>query len=466
MLWVPLLSKGIVVFVNQGVFKYQDDKSFTELFLKIPVGSIHLQKNENDRYLASVNIELSYSKKDSVYYTGVYNIVSPEFSDTTNLNFALTDIIRVILPYGIYKMDLLVTDNHQSENKTIFSSIVNTQFRNSLISFSDILFADTVYSSQVKTVFTRNNYNILPNVFNSYSSRQKKLFFYAEFYNADKFISTETFFVKYFLLKDSIKLKDYQHTVKLKVYSTNYVIGNFDISDLPIGNYELLVEVYNTKNLKLASRSSFFSKQQNSNVVVEAPVADSKVLLAQLIKSYSKEQLLDYIEYIRFLSDEHELNEAELLKRKSDAEELSEYFYQFWLKQDSENPAKSWLTYLARIEECNRLFTTQLRKGYLTDRGRVFMDYGPPNNVVESENGMLTYPFQIWHYYRLPDFQQNKKFVFFNKTGAMDEYELIHSNASGEVQNTNWKDMIRKFNKLNVSEDEVFGDYLDEYFDE
>ncbi|MBT4969645.1 MAG: hypothetical protein HOM80_11615, partial [Bacteroidetes bacterium] len=80
------------------------------------------------------------------------------------------------------------------------------------------------------------------------------------------------------------------------------------------------------------------------------------------------------------------------------------------------------------------------------------------------ENAMLSYPYQIWHYYRLNDFQQNKKFIFFNRTGTMDEYELIHSDASGEVKNNDWKNTISRYNNINPTDDDVFGDFLDDDF--
>ncbi|MBT3799814.1 MAG: GWxTD domain-containing protein [Bacteroidetes bacterium] len=457
-------SHAIVVFINHGVFKNTDKSSFTELYLKVPISSIDLKINEQNKYTASVNVKLEYSYDDSIYASGEFNIVSPEFADTADLNFALTDLLRVVLPYGTYNFQVWITDNHNEKNNTYYASIVSTRFKNSFISFSDILFSDTVYSSHTKNSFTRNTYNVIPNVFNSYSSRQEKLYFYLEFYNADKFIKEENLFVKYYLRMDSMNLVDFQHTKRLKVYSTNYLLGSLLIRDLPIGNYELVAEVFNSKNVKLASKSAYFSKQEKSNVIVEDPEVDSKKLLAQIIKGYSREQLIEYLDYLYVISNHDEIQEAALIKRKNDKDELSEFLYAFWINRNKENPAKAWYLYLVKIEECNKIFGTQLRKGYLTDRGRVYMEYGPPNSVVESENAILSYPYQIWHYYRLNDFQQNKKFIFFNRTGTMDEYELIHSDASGEVKNNDWKNTISRYNNINPTDDDVFGDFLDDDF--
>ena len=37
--------------------------------------------------------------------------------------------------------------------------------------------------------------------------------------------------------------------------------------------------------------------------------------------------------------------------------------------------------YLSRIREADRRFTTMQREGWKTDRGRVFLIYGPPDDI-------------------------------------------------------------------------------------
>ncbi|MBT7994179.1 MAG: hypothetical protein HN691_04840, partial [Bacteroidetes bacterium] len=99
-------SHAIVVFINHGVFKNTDKSSFAELYLKVPISSIDLKINEQNKYTASVNVKLEYSYDDSIYASGEFNIVSPEFADTADLNFALTDLLRVVLPYGTYNFQV------------------------------------------------------------------------------------------------------------------------------------------------------------------------------------------------------------------------------------------------------------------------------------------------------------------------------------------------------------------------
>ena len=75
-------------------------------------------------------------------------------------------------------------------------------------------------------------------------------------------------------------------------------------------------------------------------------------------------------------------------------------------------------------------------EGYLTDRGRVYLQYGSPNTRNEEIDARDNRPYEIWHYYKLEN-QTNKKFVFIdnNRTG---EYKLEFSNVNGEESNLEW----------------------------
>ena len=234
----------------------------------------------------------------------------------------------------------------------------------------------------------------------------------------------------------------------MKLMPVNAIEGSLDISSLTEGEYQLVIELFNKKNQQLAHKKVSFLKLGTS-------------------LSVDKKQK-QYLDYLSNISDELELADAKPLNLSNDSTLIVDYLYKFWLKRNPDKPSKEWLGYLRKIEDANRMFSTAIQKGYLTDRGRVYVEYGPPNNVVESSDPGISYPYQIWHYYQLTRSQNNKKFVFFNRTGSLDEYELIYSTANGEISNPNWKAIISKFNtKPNAGNNRgTFGDYLDKDFGE
>ena len=108
--------------------------------------------------------------------------------------------------------------------------------------------------------------------------------------------------------------------------------------------------------------------------------------------------------------------------------------------------------YHNEVKKVNYEFTNIKILGYLTDRGRVYLQYGAPNSRHKSENNSSTYPYEIWHYYKLEN-QVNKKFVFVNDDFATNEYKLRYSNVDGEVSNSEWRDKIEIENNPNFGDD-------------
>ena len=75
-----------------------------------------------------------------------------------------------------------------------------------------------------------------------------------------------------------------------------------------------------------------------------------------------------------------------------------------------------------------------------------------PTSRHKSENNSSTYPYEIWHYYKLEN-QINKKFVFVNDDFATNEYKLRYSNVDGEVSNSEWRDKIEIESSPNFGDD-------------
>ena len=84
-------------------------------------------------------------------------------------------------------------------------------------------------------------------------------------------------------------------------------------------------------------------------------------------------------------------------------------------------------------------FKTQIKHGFETDMGRIWLRYGPPNDSEFSDHEPNSYPYAMWHYYTLEGNQSNKRFIFYNPHLVGTEYFLLHSDARGELYNPYWK---------------------------
>ena len=128
----------------------------------------------------------------------------------------------------------------------------------------------------------------------------------------------------------------------------------------------------------------------------------------------------------------------------ADITTLRQYFLNFWKGRDNIMPEAAWNHYYQQVRKVNYIYSTPNRQGYETDRGRVFLKYGPPNIISESYNEPAAYPYEIWQYYSLGDGQRNRKFVFYTIDIVTNDFQLVHSDAIGEPANHRWQVEIHK----------------------
>jgi GWxTD domain-containing protein len=130
-----------------------------------------------------------------------------------------------------------------------------------------------------------------------------------------------------------------------------------------------------------------------------------------------------------------------------------QFIYSFWFNKNNVNPRKSWEDYKIQVNRIEKLFSTRIKRGYQTDRGRVYLKYGAPNNLIERPNEPSSYPYQIWHYYRLGKFN-NKRFIFYMPDLVTNDYSILHSDVPGEVKNENWNATLNSRNSTNGNIDD------------
>jgi GWxTD domain-containing protein len=138
---------------------------------------------------------------------------------------------------------------------------------------------------------------------------------------------------------------------------------------------------------------------------------------------------------------------------KKDPVLMKNFVIDFWKRRaaDTTDPLKMWATYYQSVQKVMALFKCGKQKGYYTERGRVYLQYGAPNNRTQQINEPNTFPYEIWQYYRLTDatngqFFSNRKFVFVNKNLGDDCYNLVHSDMRGEINNPRWQFEVTRRN--------------------
>lgn len=107
--------------------------------------------------------------------------------------------------------------------------------------------------------------------------------------------------------------------------------------------------------------------------------------------------------------------------------ERGKFIEEFWKKRDpdpytEENEYRE--QYMERVEEADRRFSGEGRPGWLTDRGRIYILFGPPTQIQRHKGGYMDMSRNIyrdtiiWYYFNYP-------IVFVDKRGT-GEFELTY----------------------------------------
>lgn len=139
------------------------------------------------------------------------------------------------------------------------------------------------------------------------------------------------------------------------------------------------------------------------------------VRIGNLNDRYTVKDQMQQLSYI--------LNQNELRSfKRIDPDKEQEAVDRFWKEKDPTpgtdvNEAKN--TFEDRVLLADELYTIQsYLPGWKTDRGRIFIKFGPPDEVVENNFPDNGYPYIIWIYYRM-----NKSYRFYD-VGGFGNYEL------------------------------------------
>lgn len=465
------VPKPLQAVLSYSTFYSPVDGPYIETYLSIAGYSVSYVKKEDGKYLGSVQVIIIFRDKEKIVNFDKY-VVSPETDDTSNIINNFTDQQRYALAEGNYEIEIQISDLNSKAKPYIYKENLELSYPKNNINISGIELVDSYKASSGSNKWTKNNLDMLPYVFNFYPQSVNKLIYYSEIYNTATVLGNEEkYLLSQYIESEEIgkPLSEYVKHKKETASPVNIAFGEFDITELPSGNYYLVVEAKNKENKVIATNRIFFQRSNPGKESLSKKIMQQQVEYTFANKISNIDTLRDYIRSLDPISTEEERVYTKRAINSAPKSELQSYFYTFWEKRDELNPEKAWLTYLREVFKVNEAYSTQISKGYETDRGRVYLKYGPPNAISESYNEPGTYPYEIWHYYVVKA-QRNKKFVFYTNDISTNEFVQVHSDVTGEHPNYRWQQIIyqrveRGFNiDESVKEDE-WGGNSKKYFD-
>lgn len=425
--------------VRTAMFLMPGEGPYVEVYFAIAGTSVTYERNKKYLFEAGVEVQIIVLNNGEVSNYDKYELRSPPVVDTATINFSLMDQKRLFIPNSTVTLEIKVFDLNDSSNIYNYTEVLLPTFTNDIM-FSDVQWVDTFIQSNKGSQFTKNNFELLPYASDFFPSSRNVVRFYGEIYHTENNLESENLLVTYGIRSASTDAHNpnfYQYS-KNKTAPVLSYLREMDITDLPSGNYNLVIEVRNTANEVIAVKKQYFQRAKKGAVSTYDNIAMVDVTNT-FVDSYSEEQLDYFLDIIKPRATTSDAKLIESLTPRVDPEMKKKFLYNFWMKRNQLDPYGEWLKYLELVTAVNRQFGTPSRPGYRTDRGRVYLQYGPPSDRLEAPNEPNAYPYEIWFYDTLPDKQTKIGFAFYNTAIATNDYKLLHSNARGEVTDNRWK---------------------------
>jgi GWxTD domain-containing protein len=466
---LPLNARNLWAYLTYATFN-SPEGPYVETYLSIAGNSVKWIRQDNGKYKATVNVLMMFKQQNDIKAFKKYELKSNEITDTSNLNFQFIDQQRFQVPVGTYNFEIQLTDKNKTAPAFPYSQNVVVDFPADKPSISGVEMVKSFTKNDNPSVLSKSGYDLIPNIYNFYSGDDAKLGFYCELYGTDKVIDREQkYLVSYYIesFESNIKINDFARSRKETPKPVNVLLADINIKDLATGNYNLVIEARNQNNEVILSKKVFFQRNNPNTTFSLVQVNSTDITGSFAEKINNADTLKEFISSAYPVSTGYEKDFINNQLKKCDLTTLQKFFLSFWLQRNSTSPDKAWLAYNAQVKVAQANFGTPVKRGYQTDRGRVFLQYGPPNAREGHYAEPNTYPYEIWQYYTLNNSQRNRKFVFYAPDMVTSDFILLHSDAIGEQYDPQWQVFLRNKmeSPLDIGETQVvnvWGDYTDD----
>ena len=370
----------------------------------------------------------------------IQNIIN----ETDTVAKSVSDVLGFVVPVGKYSLVLAVRDaNNPSLTKTINETVIIEPFKSTKYSLSDIEIARNIKKDDAdqNSLFYKNSMEIFPNPSMIYTYQFPALFFYVELYHL-KLADGNTDFSLVRNLYNSSGVSVHKNTKTIK--QTDQALAEYGVINLskyPTDSYFLELSLVDpiTKQA-FASAKRFYLYNPN---VIDSNISSnvSSGVLGSEFGLLSIEECNKMFSYAKYLASKKEIDQFAKLDSLN---AKREFLYTFWkVRDDNPATAKNEVKeeYMNRVEIANKNYSRMNREGYLTDRGRVFLLYGVPDQKDYFPNEPNMKPYETWFYNQI---EGGVSFIFGDVSG-FGNYELLHSTKRDEVRDENW---TRRLNSL------------------
>ncbi len=465
-------SKNLWAFLSSATFN-SPDGPYVETYLSVAANSVKFVLKENGKYQATVNVLMTFKHENEIKAFKKYELNSSELIDTLDLNFYFVDQQRIAIPNGTYNFEIQLSDKNKDVPSSPFSQALTIDFPADKPSFSGIELVKSYTKSETASELTKSGYDLVPYTYTFFQESEARLTFYSELYNIEKLIPEgQKFILSYYIesFENNVRLSEFSRIKKESPRPVNILLTEIGIENLASGNYNLVVEARNQQNEVVASKKLFFQRSNSKAKLNIADLQATETASTFVDKITNPDSIREYINSTYPVATGIEKAFIRESLKTADLPTMQKFLYSFWARRDHVNTHQSFLNYKAMVYKVQVNFGTPVKKGYQTDRGRVYLEYGPPNTRSTQYSEPSNYPYEIWQYYTLNNNQRNRKFVFYSPDMVTSDFHLLHSDATGEIYNPRWQVDLRNriYSTIDLQDTQVinsWGDMQNDYWE-
>ncbi len=426
-----------VVNMDYSRFRYTATEGYLEVFLAVYPSLVTLRA-EGEAFKGTVEVTTIIRDRSTDTVVTAQRAWMPiTVKDTTPvvMRRALVSKQVFAVPVGDYVMDIHAGEVGSPIRRDSGRVAFAIDSASTATTVSDVDLCSNIESSTEKTdPFYKNSYLVIPNPSLYFGATSAPVVFtYAELYNLEVG-------KKYVLAMEIVDARNKvaKERTRQKTFSiTNAVdVSTLNVTGIPSGKYRFVLRISDTLGTLIArSEKPMFI----SNPQLPQETASPTSARAAELAGMTAEDLDEEFRVAQYLTN---TQDRTLYENLSTPDAKREFLAAFWT--DVENGRRGFIDmtralYMMRVRTANERYRAMSKPGWQSDRGRVFILYGEPDEIQRFPSSEDRKPYEIWNYYQL---ENGVIFALIDRTGFGD-YVLVHSTKRGELLDEGWERYLR-----------------------
>ncbi len=428
--------------VSYALFNAQGSEEYVEFYIAF------LQRNlryvpADSGYAAHFTLQLEVRNQETVAYSETQPFVNRiRTLEEIRPYSELQHLFLCKLPPGKYSASIALTDPESGARGEYLMDLEVKPFQDNQPVLSDIQLAEKISKAEEKTRFYKNGLEIIPNPAGVYTLVQPMLYYYAEAYNLPfSEIEPGTYTVdSYITDSQGSVVRTFPQKKKQKAGNSAVLVGGHNIVTLNSDAYFLNLQFTDDQTGQTVKKTQPFrmfkpSKEQLD--VAERTRAVTAELMATYYSRLSEAEMDQEFDKAKYIAS----NDEKKIFKNLNAKGKIEFLVEFWRQRDADpnTPQNEFkIKYFEMVEYAQVNFRTKFKEGWKSDRGRVLLMYGFPDDIERSPSESGKKPYEMWTYNSLDG---GSIFVFADLRG-FGEYELLHSTYRKELNQPDWQRQV------------------------